>query len=266
MFSVAIRTAVLRGERLTMGVGAGITSGSVASEEYAECLLKAEFLKEPPFALLESMRWEDGQCELLERHLDRMCASAEFFGFGISRDAVRLAIVERGRALPNAGAYKLRLEVGQDGVCSFAEPELLQQETGPFRALLWPKAVRSEEVWLRHKTTRREGYDAAMGAARRQGYVDALFVNERGAVTEGAVHSVFVRHGDGWRTPPLTAGVLPGVSRSVLLERLEGVQEEEFDVEALMGADEVLLTNAVRGVRRVGGIDLKEEVQECERS
>ena len=44
-FSVAIRTIVLRRASgvATLGVGAGIVSGSSPEEEYRECLLKAEF-------------------------------------------------------------------------------------------------------------------------------------------------------------------------------------------------------------------------------
>ena len=62
-FNVAIRTAVVDRTNGTAryGVGSGIVADSVASEEYAECLLKARILTEAPFALLETMRGEPGR-------------------------------------------------------------------------------------------------------------------------------------------------------------------------------------------------------------
>ncbi len=47
VFSVAIRTYVVRNDRLSMGVGSGVVWDSVASDEYAECLLKSRFLATP---------------------------------------------------------------------------------------------------------------------------------------------------------------------------------------------------------------------------
>jgi para-aminobenzoate synthetase / 4-amino-4-deoxychorismate lyase len=44
VFNVAIRTLSLRQDTLEMGIGSGIVWDSKASEEYAECLLKAQFL------------------------------------------------------------------------------------------------------------------------------------------------------------------------------------------------------------------------------
>jgi para-aminobenzoate synthetase component 1 len=44
VFSVAIRTFVAQSGTLTLGVGSGVVWDSVASDEYAECLLKARFL------------------------------------------------------------------------------------------------------------------------------------------------------------------------------------------------------------------------------
>jgi para-aminobenzoate synthetase/4-amino-4-deoxychorismate lyase len=117
--------------------------------------------------------------------------------------------------------------------------------------MLWPHPVQSTDRFLRHKTTRRTHYDAALKTALQKGYADAIFYNEDGIVTEGAISSLIVRHGDRWRTPPLDAGVLPGVYRRFLLETRPEITEAIFSVSELFTADEVWLTNAVRGMRRV---------------
>jgi para-aminobenzoate synthetase/4-amino-4-deoxychorismate lyase len=250
-FSVSIRTAVLQGEHLHMGVGAGITYDSVASEEYQECKLKAEFLKNNSFALIESMRCEAGKCLLLPLHLERLQASADYFGFRFPRTELIEAIESAMRESSDRGASKLRLELNRDGSWTLSELGALEEEPELSRAILWPEPVQSGDRFLRHKTTRRALYNHAAQVSRDRGYVDAIFQNERGIVTEGAISNIVVKHGDCWLTPPVDAGVLPGVYRTSLLKRMPEIQVVEFSVERLLGADEVWLTNAVRGMRRV---------------
>lgn len=258
VFSVAIRTVVLQQARMEMGVGAGITYDSVAEAEYAECVLKAAFLHDTSrteMKLIETMRWENGQCALLGEHLDRLEASARYFAFAMDRHALETALRRHAGAW-QAGAYKIRLTLDHAGSFALGEPERLEpnplhHEPGALCAMLWTEPVHSEDRFLRHKTTRRQLYDDAVKVARERQCVDAIFVNERGEVTEGAIHTVFVRHGAEWRTAPLDAGVLPGVYRAKLLREMPEVREATFSVEELLAADEVWLTNAVRGVRRV---------------
>lgn len=255
VFSVAIRTAVLQCQHLTMGVGAGITSDSKAGAEYEECLLKGSFLLDRDFELIETMRWQKGRCDLLALHLDRLTASARQLGFRLDRAQVQRKIEEEAGRLPEGHAFRLRVQVNAEGECSFTPAQVLVEETGPFTAFIWPVSVRSTDPWLAHKTTRRPVYDEAQRTAAEHGCIDAIFLNEHGTVTEGAIHSIFVRHGDRWRTPPASAGVLPGVSRRLLLDRMPQIQEEAFDAAALCSADEIWLTNAVRGVRAVALIE-----------
>jgi para-aminobenzoate synthetase/4-amino-4-deoxychorismate lyase len=254
-FSVAIRTAVLQGERLHMGVGAGITYDSVAREEYQECKLKAEFLKDNSFSLIESMRCEGGKCLLLPLHLERLQASADYFGFRSPRTELRTELIDAiesaARESSHRGASKLRLELKRDGSWTLSELGVLEEEPELSRAMLWPEPVQSADCFLRHKTTRRALYNHAARVSHERGYVDAIFQNERGIVTEGAISNVVVKHGDCWLTPPVDAGVLPGVYRASLLKRMPEIQVVEFSVEQLLAADEVWLTNAVRGMRRV---------------
>jgi para-aminobenzoate synthetase / 4-amino-4-deoxychorismate lyase len=250
-FSVAIRTAVLQGERLHMGVGAGITYDSVAREEYQECKLKAEFLKDNRFSLIESMRCEGGKCLLLPLHLERLQASADYFGFRFPHAELIEAIESAGRESSDRGASRLRLELRRDGSWILSELEVLEKEPEFSRAMLWPEPVQSGELFLRHKTTRRDLYNHVAQVSHERGYIDAIFQNERGVVTEGAISNIVVKHGDWWMTPPVDSGLLPGVYRTSLLRRRPEIQVMDFSVEQLLSADEVWLTNAVRGMRRV---------------
>ncbi len=251
VFSVGIRTAVLEEGRLSMGVGAGVTAGSKADQEYAECLLKAEFLRDRSFKLIESLRWEPGGCALLDLHLKRLERSAQYFGFAFDRESTERVIADYASELEGDGAWKLRLVMNAAGVCSVSATRIKEESSAVLQARLWPGPMRSSDPWLQHKTTRRTLYDEAVRVAHAAGCVDAVFLNEYGMVTEGAIHSILVRHGSVWRTPPLSAGILPGVYREHLLAMRPEVLERNVHVDELWSADEIYLMNAVRGSRRV---------------
>ena len=289
VFSVAIRTAVLQGGQVEMGVGAGVTWDSEAAAEYAEVALKGEFLRGSQMGLaaapsassdaaglphsanvadlalgadrvglIETMRWDRGVCALLDRHLDRLERSAGALVIPFDRRAIRRALEEEAAKLSSASAWRMRLVLERDGSLTLSPPQALPTVERPesgLRVMLWPDPVRSTDPLLRHKTTARDLYDEALRTAQAAGCVDALFHNEHGMVTEGAIHNIFIRHGRVWRTPPLEAGVLPGVYREHLLASapamLPGVIEADIRLEELWTAEEILLTNAVRGMRRV---------------
>ena len=104
----------------------------------------------------------------------------------------------------------------------------------------------SNDPLLRHKTTRRADYDRAWKAAESQGAFDMLFFNERGELTEGGRSTVFVKLDNRWWTPPIDAGVLPGVMRAVLLEELNAA-ERTIMQEELKSTEALILSNALRG-------------------
>jgi para-aminobenzoate synthetase/4-amino-4-deoxychorismate lyase len=252
LFSVAIRTAVLDSGHLTMGVGSGLVADSIAASEYRECLLKADFLRDPTFGLIETMSWQHGRCDLLQLHLDRLQCSAAHFHFCFDRGAIQRAIEQQATSLDAQTPYKLRLVLDHRGICTFDAPEPIVTEDPAtmLRVHLWPTHIDSTNPLLRHKTTRRALYDDAYTEARRQGFADFIFINEHGHITEGAIHNIFVRHKDEWRTPPTTAGLLAGVYRRHLLLTHPEITEANLTLESLRTADELWLTNAVRGVRK----------------
>ncbi len=252
LFSVAIRTAVLDSGQLTMGVGSGLVADSIATSEYNECLLKADFLRNQTFSLIETMRWQQSHCDLLQLHLDRLQSSAGHFHFRFDRDAIEQAIELHAAGIDATIPCKLRLVVGHSGVCTFSPPEPIAAEdpSTTLRIHLWPTPIDSTDPSLQHKTTRRAFHDRAYAEGRRQGFDDIIFTNEHGHITEGAIHNIFVRHGAQWRTPPSSDGLLPGVYRRHLLATHPEIIEANLTPEDLRNADEIWLTNAVRGIRR----------------
>jgi branched-chain amino acid aminotransferase len=88
---------------------------------------------------------------------------------------------------------------------------------------------------------------------------EALVRDTDGYVTEGATSNVFFVDGGTLHTPGLDASILPGVTRSVVLELAERadlpVETGRYRVEDIRAADEVFLTNTTWEVRPVTAFD-----------
>lgn len=234
-----------------MGVGAGIVFDSVACEEFLESQLKARFLTGLPaqFALFETMHASREQgCRHLDRHLKRLSASAAYFGIAINQGEVRQQLAAFCAHLHENMPYRIKLKVEGNGQVHI-HSALLAPLAMPVRLLMAPQATVSHDLWLQHKTTRRDIYDQAWQDAEQQGAFDQLFCNERGELTEGGRTSLLLKIDGQWFTPALTCGVLPGVMRSVLMDDPAWALKEKILTRAdLAHAEQIALCNALRGV------------------
>lgn len=105
------------------------------------------------------------------------------------------------------------------------------------------------------KTISRVSYELAALEAKERGTDDAIMPTIHGQLAESTRASVFWREGDQLYTPPLSLGILPGVTRSLLLTHLpragQAVSERAVPLEHLFEADEVFVTSTVRGIAPV---------------
>lgn len=256
VFNVAIRTLVLKDRQATMGVGGGIVADSDPMDEYRECLLKASFLNRttPPFQLLETMLW-DGEITFLGLHLDRMEASASYFGFPWDRQSITAQLSKQSKQFSPGNQYRIRLLLDAEGETTItAAPYISHKPTG--RVRITSERTSSGDLFLRHKTTHRERYDRLYAQVHADGFDDVIFLNEREEVTEGAISNIFIMRAGVLLTPPLSSGILPGVYRRHLLESNETTQERVLTIQDLECAEDIFLCNSVRGMTRVSSLSV----------
>lgn len=243
-FNVAIRTATLDREkgRARYAVGSGITWDSNVDREYLECEQKTAVLyhTQPSFELLASLRLEMSGYVLLEKHLDRLADSAAYFGYAFERENVRDAL-NAYRAQVERFPAKVRVLIDKHGALTITD-ELLPAPA-PWKVGLARSPIYSQQPWTHHKTTRRACYDEAR--ATRPDCTDVLLWTRGGHLTESTYGNIVLRFGKERYTPPLAAGLLPGVFRRHLLEAGE-IEERTLTVDDLGRADEILLINSVR--------------------
>ncbi|HEV8648457.1 MAG TPA: aminodeoxychorismate synthase component I [Actinomycetes bacterium] len=245
--NVAIRTVVLDAQTRTAeyGVGGGITFDSSADDEFEEVLAKVRVLStaRPAFELFETLAHIPGDgFRHVDEHLERLGASAAYFGFRFDPEDATAAL----KALDESEPRAVRLTLDRDGSLTADARPLPRTPDGPARLALDDEPVDPSDVWLFHKTTRRAPYDRRR--EKRPEVDDVLLVNDRGEVTESTIANLAVRIGESWVTPPVDAGLLPGTYRAVLVR--EGrVTERPVSIAELRAAPEIALVSSVRGWR-----------------
>ncbi len=94
--------------------------------------------------------------------------------------------------------------------------------------------------------------------AHRQGFDDAILLNERDEVAECTAANVFCVHGGTVATPPSTSGCLLGVTREIILEIAPpagiAIVQRPIFVGELLAADEVFISSTTRNVQAVACI------------
>jgi para-aminobenzoate synthetase / 4-amino-4-deoxychorismate lyase len=200
---------------------------------------------EDEFRLIETMGVsEQGEVQLLDRHLERLNRSARFFSFKCHVAKLRDDIL---RAVPRDGRPAcLRLTLANNGESTLESGAL---PTGYAQRLrLSSVRVHSDDVFLYHKTTHRGVYEQARKDCDEQ--TDAILINERGEITETTIMNIAVFRDGRWITPQTSCGLLPGVMREELLGRGEMV-EGVVHASVLRPGELIRCFNALRGMHEI---------------
>lgn len=200
------------------------------------------------YSLIETMRWEPGEGFVrLDQHLRRLARSADALGFRQAigaqealKDAVSGDVALRVRLTMN---FRGRVEV------TTAEFQPVATDT-VWRVMVAQKTrLKSEDTLYRHKTSRREPYEAARAEFPADAVDEVLLLNERGELCEGTFTNIFIESPDGMLlTPPLSSGLLPGILRADLI-REQRARNEVLKPKDLANRP-LFVGNSLRGLIR----------------
>jgi len=230
-------------------------------------------------AVFEVVRVFGGRPFRLAGHLARLARSAAALAIDLGRiDVHALVAVAVERALAaggggEEGAMGLRIVCtkGREDadppapaayVSCFELPAGLEAERmRGLRLVLLTTAtdplVRAASPWLLPavKPTSYAVMMAAQRAANARGADDAILTGLGGELLEAPTANLWWRSGDTLFTPALALGVLPGITRAVIVELADPlgwrVVEGVFTTEDLLAADEAFLSSSVREVMPV---------------
>ncbi len=168
------------------------------------------------FSLIETLRWQpDAGFLRLDQHLRRLSRSADALGFRQPQDAKGKLQKEVSGDVPLRVRLVMTYRGKMDVTATPFEP--VPEET-VWRLKVAKTKLQSEDSLFRHKTTRREPYEAARAEFSKEEADEVILLNERDEVCEGTITNIFAEAADGMLlTPPLTSGLLPGVLRAELI-------------------------------------------------
>ncbi|HJP70393.1 MAG TPA: branched-chain amino acid transaminase [Candidatus Limnocylindria bacterium] len=230
------------------------------------------------FEGIRAYRQDDGSTALLfaEEHYSRLLRNARLLRASVPESAADLVEVTREllrrnehigdvyiRPLIYKSAQSIRVQLSDlgDRIGIFTMPLGDYLPTGGIRVTVsgWQR-VNDNAIPARGKIVG-SYVNAAFAAedAHAAGYEDAILLTADGHVAEASAANVFVVFGQEVATPPLADDVLPGITRSAVMEIAAdagyAVVERSIDRSELYLADEVFLTGTGAQVAPVASID-----------
>lgn len=223
--------------------------------------------------VFETVRTYAGVPFAVSRHLERMHLSAAAAGIRLPPDADLVAAIDDACRANGFAETRVHLTVtsGPGGPApdpmGDVEPTTIAL-AGELRDPDGTAEVTAVTLpWVRHEGAALTGVkptsylDHLIGHkwAHGHGADEGLWRNGAGDVTEATGSNLFVVRGGVVATPPVSAGLLPGVTRDLVLERCRArgvaVEERTLTVADVVGADECFLTSTTKEAVAVVRVD-----------
>ena len=216
--------------------------------------------------VFDTLKAVDGRPFATRRHLERLRRSADGLGLRLpyDEDTLRAAMSEvlashdlplaRVRITVTGGEAPLGSERGEGEATVVIAVGLLKPPEPTTAVCVAPWARNERGAMAGIKTTSYAENVRALAYARERGCTEAIFPTTTDLLSEGTGSNVFIAVGGRLLTPPLTSGCLAGVTRDLVLEVTDAV-EEDIPMSTFHDADEIFLTSTGRDVQPVHAVD-----------
>ena len=218
--------------------------------------------------VFETMRSYDSKVFQLERHIDRLLISLKILRIKIPYTKNKLcSLVNKALRLNKLNNAYIKLLAtrgitpGGIDIPKTGKPTLVIY-TSPLRKIpenIYKKGIeinfayvdKNEKSFIaRIKSLNYLDNILARAEVRDDGFDEAVFINTKDNVTETTTSNIFMVKRSTVITPPLTAGLLPGITRQVVIEIIKKyfrskICERNIRPGDLSNADEIFLTNSI---------------------
>ena len=232
------------------------------------------------YGLYETMRSYHGHVFCLDRHLTRLVSSAGLLGI---RDALEPQKLETGvlRTLKANGLDDARIRLTV--TAGEGSRGLTLPSSGNVNIIITIEklVLPSNEVYIKGLRTSivniRRNSRSPLCRIKALGYLEnllahaeasdaesdeAILLNDEGYVAECSASNIFIIELVRIITPPIDAGILPGITRGIVIElaadkTIELIQEN-ISVERLLSADEAFITNSIIEIMPITSINRRQ--------
>lgn len=218
------------------------------------------------WGLFESMRSYDNKIVYFQHHLKRIGNSCKLmdikFLYGIDKlkEAIRRTVKINGLFDAYVRLTLWKSKSNADiliAVKNYQPPSFKKYRRG-FRASVSIFRQNENSFFSRLKTTNYLLSQLSYSQARRGGFDEAIILNNRGYITEGSRTNIFFAKKNAIFTPGLECGCLDGITRRVVFDLAKQynikIDEGNFTLLDLYGADEAFLTNSLIGIMPLASI------------
>lgn len=235
-------------------------------------------------AIFETLKVLDGKVLFLEDHYFRLMASMRIVRMEIpmsfTMEYMEEQVLLLTGILPAAPSYRARLSFFRkpggfylpvDNNVEFiitaaplAEP-LYSFDEAPYEVDLFRDFYVTRQLLSTLKSTNKMVHITGSIYADENGLDNCLLLNDEKNVAEALQGNLFMLTGGKLVTPPVTDGCLNGIMRKQVLalaRKIEGLEVEEASISPfdLQKADELFITNVVKGIQPVTKYRKKEYV------
>jgi branched-chain amino acid aminotransferase len=227
------------------------------------------------YGLFETMRAYSGRVFMLEEHMKRLCGSANEIGIRVNAREMKRAIRKTLNANKRKDAYvrltvtygigrpRINLAGGNKPnyfVITDDVPDYAKQYRNGVKLSVSKRIKQSRHSHTpRLKTLNYLDRVMAKKEAMEKGFSDAIIMDDGDYVAEATTANIFAVKGDTLTTPGLNQGILPGITRRIIIDiaKKEGLKVEEgkIKLKELLESNEIFTTNSMAEVMPVVEID-----------
>lgn len=219
----------------------------------------------------ETIKLIDGDIQLQKLHFHRIALSLSVLGFKVNKhcsfEALEQQIIELATKNNHLKLGRIRVTFYREDAGLFEvnnlHPNILIQSFELNETVnrlnenglvidVYPLAKKSCDVFSNIKSNNYLQYAMAALWAKENKLNDALLLNSSNNIADCTIANIFIIKDGIIATPALTEGCIAGVMRKHVIETLKQqniiVAETAINIEDIANADEVFLTNAIKGI------------------
>lgn len=227
----------------------------------------------------ETMRAYNGIIFRLRDHMERLINSCLFFGFQLGKwnidmleESLRKTILknEIKNAYVKMIIYRTSENLKSDRMDSGVSVSIITRPLpGYYRSLykngmkasILPQRRNEKSIFCRHKSLNYFENVYLRDMVRKNGFNEGIFFNTSGYLCEGIMSNIFIVKNGVIKTPPIEDGILPGITRKVVIEicREINIEIKECHItrEELLKCNETFMTNSLMEIMPLTLIDSK---------